>query len=88
MISSNRRSYTAQVQLPPISREDREKHVGELSPVDLREFGALSSILNVVRCDLEQDADGGWDGLHVVTPFDVLHALDHEHTHHDQGWAC
>mmetsp|Transcript_29057 Transcript_29057/g.64273 ORF Transcript_29057/g.64273 Transcript_29057/m.64273 type:complete len:332 (-) Transcript_29057:604-1599(-) len=44
------------------------------------------AILDVVRGDLQQDANRGWNGLHVVTPIDVLDSLNHEHAHHHQGW--
>ena len=44
--------------------------------------------LDLVGGDLQKDADRGGDGLHVVSPFNVLHTLDHEDAHHDQCRPC
>ena len=40
--------------------------------------------LDLVGGNLQQDADCGRDGLHVVAPVDVLDTLNHEHAHHDE----
>mmetsp|Transcript_22710 Transcript_22710/g.46724 ORF Transcript_22710/g.46724 Transcript_22710/m.46724 type:complete len:580 (+) Transcript_22710:187-1926(+) len=49
--------------------------------------GTQHADLDLVGGDLQQNADSGGDGLHVVGPVDVLHALNHEDSHHHQCGA-